>query len=115
MGDKEVYLHVFSLVDKSAWAKISPVVSTDESRNIINIALYHGAISGSELDNSWHMEVGEEEIVRFSDFDFVLMGDIHKQQYLNYRTVDLVLTEEELAKQIELYGETAILEIEECE
>jgi DNA repair exonuclease SbcCD ATPase subunit len=48
------------------------------------IALYHGTIYGSKLDNK--IEMKEKTSFKCSDFkeyDYVMLGDIHKHQYLN--------------------------------
>ena len=53
----------------------------------INIALYHGAITGSKLDNN--MTIQEEssrlKLSDFKGYDYVLLGDIHKRQNLTER------------------------------
>jgi len=46
----------------------------------INVGLYHGSISGCVTDMGFKMEKGEAEVARFSNMDYVLMGDIHKCQ-----------------------------------
>jgi DNA repair exonuclease SbcCD ATPase subunit len=48
----------------------------DTSR--INIALYHGSISGVKTDTGWTMEHGEDDINIFNNFDYGFLGDIHK-------------------------------------
>lgn len=64
-------LNVLSVFDQDNWASPS-----DESK--INIALYHGAISGVSTDIGWVMEHGEHDISVFEGHDFALLGDIHK-------------------------------------
>lgn len=49
----------------------------------INIALYHGSINGSRVDNDWVSRGNKDDITLFDGFDFALLGDIHKQQYLS--------------------------------
>ena len=110
--DKDVYLCAFSMVDKNTWSKIKPVEQVG-SKEVINIALFHGSISGVELDNKWKLPHGEEEIESFSKFDFVFLGDIHKQQFLNWRTVEETITENDIEKYRALYGTDAIEVIEE--
>ena len=44
----------------------------------INIALYHGSISGCKTDIGWTMEYGENDIGIFDNFDYAFLGDIHK-------------------------------------
>ena len=67
---------VFSCFDEAGWDNIVPV--EDE----INIALYHGCVWGSKTDIDWELE-GEVDVEFFSGYDFALLGDIHKTQFLN--------------------------------
>mgnify|MGYP003650361376 CR=1 FL=1 len=67
---------VFSCFDEDGWKDVSPI--EDE----INIALYHGGVWGSKTDIDWEIE-GEVDLEFFSDYDFALLGDIHKAQFLN--------------------------------
>jgi len=64
-------LNVLSVFNKKDWRSPS-----DESK--VNIALYHGSISGITTDTGWKMESGENDISIFSDFDYGFLGDIHK-------------------------------------
>jgi DNA repair exonuclease SbcCD nuclease subunit/ABC-type Na+ transport system ATPase subunit NatA len=64
-------LNVLSVFDEDNWAK-----STDEDS--INIAVYHGSISGVKTDLGWTMEHGENDVSIFDEFDFAFLGDIHK-------------------------------------
>jgi DNA repair exonuclease SbcCD ATPase subunit/DNA repair exonuclease SbcCD nuclease subunit len=50
--------------------------------NITKIALYHGIVSGSTLDNGNKVEEGISSSV-FKNYDLVLLGDIHRRQFLN--------------------------------
>lgn len=67
---------VFSCFDTEGWAKVKP------SKDKINIALYHGSITGCLTDTDWRMTHGEENMEFFNDYDLCLMGDIHKRQFL---------------------------------
>ena len=67
---------VFSCFDEEGWRRIEPEAEK------INIALFHGAVWGSKTDIDWNIE-GEVTIDLFNDFDFSLLGDIHKKQFLN--------------------------------
>jgi len=69
--DNKFTLNVLSVFDEDNW--IEP---TDEDK--INIALYHGSISGVKTDLGWTMEYGENDISIFDKFDFGFLGDIHK-------------------------------------
>ena len=67
---------VFSCFDEDGWDRIVPV------KDEINIALYHGCVWGSKTDIDWEVE-GEIDVEFFSEYDFALLGDIHKPQFLN--------------------------------
>ena len=69
-------LNVLSVFDRDSWVKPS---NTDK----INIALYHGSISRCQTDTNWTMSFGEDEITIFDDFDFAMLGDIHRRQFLD--------------------------------
>lgn len=66
---------VFSCFDEENWHKVKP-------SNNISIALYHGAVTGSLTDIDWVLD-GEVPVSFFDAFDFGLLGDIHKRQFLN--------------------------------
>jgi DNA repair exonuclease SbcCD ATPase subunit len=67
---------VFSLFDKEGWKDTRPVEGK------INIALYHGAVGGAVSDTEYELD-GETTVGFFKDYDFTLLGDIHKRQFLN--------------------------------
>jgi DNA repair exonuclease SbcCD ATPase subunit len=67
---------VFSCFDEEGWQKVEPVEGD------INIALFHGAVWGSKTDIDWEIE-GDVTVDLFETFDFALLGDIHKRQFLN--------------------------------
>ena len=71
-----VVLNVLSVFDRDNW-----VHPTDPDK--INIALYHGAISNCQTDAGWTMEHGEDNLSIFEEFDFAMLGDIHKRQFLD--------------------------------
>ena len=48
----------------------------------VSIALYHGAVRGSLTDTDWQLE-GESDLDLFKSYDFSMLGDIHKRQFLN--------------------------------
>jgi DNA repair exonuclease SbcCD ATPase subunit/DNA repair exonuclease SbcCD nuclease subunit len=64
-------LNVLSVFDEDNWVK-----PTDDTK--INIALYHGSVSGVLTDSGWVMQHGEHPIEIFEGHDFALLGDIHK-------------------------------------
>jgi len=77
----DIRLHAFSPFDKAGWNKLIPV------NGAINIAMFHGSIVNSQMDNGWRLpaEIAEENATNFVQYDFTLLGDIHKQQYLGKR------------------------------
>ena len=72
---KEFCLNVLSVFDEENWVKPS-------NEDIINIALYHGAIDRSKTDSNWTLG-GDHDISIFHNFDFAFLGDIHKTQQLD--------------------------------
>jgi len=67
---------VFSPFDEEGWSDIKPV------RGSINVAFYHGAVRGSKSDSDFDIQ-GEVTLDMFEKFDFSLLGDIHRRQFLN--------------------------------
>ena len=51
--------------------------------NNIKIALYHGSVHGAMTDVGYRMNDSEFTIEDFNGYDYVLLGDIHKYQYLD--------------------------------
>lgn len=68
----DIILNTLSIIDESRWI-LKP---TDPSK--INIALYHGAVKGCSTDLGWAIEHGDTDIETFKNFDYALLGDIHK-------------------------------------
>ena len=64
-------LNVLSVFDEENW-----VTPSDDDK--VNIALYHGSISGVETDTGWVMEHGDHTPEIFRNHDFAFLGDIHK-------------------------------------
>ena len=54
-----------------------------KQKNIFKIALYHGPVHGSELDVGFRMNREELTVKDFVGYDYGLLGDIHKYQYLD--------------------------------
>lgn len=69
----------FSCFDEESWSKCSPMTG------MINIALYHGAVGGSLLDTGIPVD-GEVTVDMFRPYDFSLLGDIHRRQFLDNDT-----------------------------
>ena len=69
--EPDLALNVLSVFDEDNW-----VAPSDNSR--INIALYHGSVSGVKTDTGWVMTHGDHDIGVFAGHDYALLGDIHK-------------------------------------
>ena len=72
-----------SVFDEENWAN-----PTDSSK--INVAVYHGSISGVKTDLGWTMEHGENDVSIFDEFDFskgLLLApqEIQHKEFLNLR------------------------------
>lgn len=80
--DDDITLNVLSVFDRDNWTE-----PTDPGK--INIALYHGAISNCQTDAGWTMEHGEDNLSIFEEFDFAMLGDIHKRQFLDKENVSI--------------------------
>ena len=63
-------INVLSVFDEDNWSDPSDTEG-------VNIALYHGSISGCQTDAGWKMEIGEHDISIFDKFDYAMLGDIH--------------------------------------
>jgi DNA repair exonuclease SbcCD nuclease subunit len=68
-------INVLSVFDRDNW-------KLPTNRDRVNIALYHGAVSGVKTDTGWTMESGEDDINIFNNFDYGFLGDIHKTNQL---------------------------------
>jgi DNA repair exonuclease SbcCD ATPase subunit/DNA repair exonuclease SbcCD nuclease subunit len=68
---KNITLNVLSVFDKENWI----VTPTNDKR--INIALYHGSVSGCKTDTGFMLEHGID-ISILSEHDYAMLGDIHK-------------------------------------
>ena len=66
-----IVLNALVINDLDNWKKIS-----DPSK--INIALYHGSVSGVLTDMGYVMDHGDHDIAIFEGFDYCFLGDIHK-------------------------------------
>src|SRR3990167_4913934 len=67
----DITFNVLGILDKEKW------ILTPTDQNKVNIALYHGSISGCETDLGWTMSNAENDISIFQHFDYALCGDIH--------------------------------------
>jgi DNA repair exonuclease SbcCD ATPase subunit/DNA repair exonuclease SbcCD nuclease subunit len=66
-----ISFNVLSVFDENNW-----VMPSDPER--INIALYHGSVSGVKTDTGWVMTHGDHDVSIFGGHDYALLGDIHK-------------------------------------
>jgi len=69
-----------SLLD-DRWIRASEVVR--ENPGDLLVGLYHGQIYGWKNCHGYVSESGEKEVSDFDGCDLVLLGDIHKHQYMN--------------------------------
>jgi exonuclease SbcC len=69
--DNFAAINVLSVFDQDNW-----VAPSDPEK--VNIALYHGAISGVKTDTGFIMTHGEHPIDIFEGHDYGFLGDIHK-------------------------------------
>ena len=70
--DQNFALNVMSIIDEQEdWIPIS-------DPSIVNIGLYHGSVAGVMTDQNWVMDHGEIDVEKFTGFDYVMLGDIHK-------------------------------------
>ena len=74
--NEKITFNVLSVFDRENWVK-----PTDSEA--INIALYHGSIHGCQTSQGYVIDEGEDSIDIFNDFDFAMLGDIHKQQRMD--------------------------------
>jgi DNA repair exonuclease SbcCD ATPase subunit/DNA repair exonuclease SbcCD nuclease subunit len=69
---------VFSPFDEENWKNVKP------EPGMVNIACFHGPIQGSSTEVGWMIDEGRN-VEFFNGFDFAMLGDIHKKQFLAYR------------------------------
>lgn len=74
--DDTITVTNFSCFDEENWPQAKP------KKGKINIAVFHGAVTGSVTDINWELD-GEVDEKFFKGFDFVFLGDIHTHQYLD--------------------------------
>ena len=67
----DITLNVLSVFDEDNWV----MPSIEEN---INIALYHGSVSGVKTDTGWVMDHGDHDVGIFGGHDYGMLGDIHK-------------------------------------
>ena len=67
---------VFCCFDPKSWPNLKP------AEEGVNIALYHGPVNGSLTDQDWEINGDSVKVDFFRDFDYTMLGDIHKRQFL---------------------------------
>lgn len=82
---------IYSLFDEEGWEDVKPVPGK------INIACYHGPVWGAKTESDWLIEEGLT-VDFFDGYDFCLLGDIHRTQFLGFRDVEIVIDKEDLGK-----------------
>tara|TARA_Y100001973_G_C5203460_1_gene339602 strand:- start:1465 stop:4617 length:3153 start_codon:yes stop_codon:yes gene_type:complete len=68
---KGLVLNVLSVFDRENW-------KAPTNSKAINIALFHGSVSGCKTDLGWTMDHGEIDISQLEEYDYSLLGDIHR-------------------------------------
>jgi DNA repair exonuclease SbcCD ATPase subunit/DNA repair exonuclease SbcCD nuclease subunit len=68
---KDITLNIFGITDEENWKKPTNL-------DKINIALYHGCISGVSTDIGYVLDKGDHDSSIFEGFDYAFLGDIHK-------------------------------------
>jgi len=76
--NEKITLNVLSVFDRENWIKPT-------NGEVINIALYHGSIHGCQTSQGFVIQEGEDSVDIFNDFDFALLGDIHRQQKMDLK------------------------------
>lgn len=92
---------IYSLFDKEGWNDVKPEPGK------FNIACYHGGVRSSVTETGWAIEDGPS-LDFFDGYDLVLLGDIHRAQFLGEpRDSEIVVSEEELV----LYPDHEVIEV----
>jgi len=81
-ADMLINLGVFSCIDTSGYDRVNEEIKKNTPNDKINIALYHGAINLAKTDIGFTFHDGRNP-ESFDNWDFVLLGDIHKRQDVN--------------------------------
>lgn len=77
--NENVNLWIFSCVDENYPTKDQWKKHSDK----INIGLYHGSINNCVIDSGFVMQECETGLDIFDGLDYVLLGDIHKHQFMD--------------------------------
>jgi len=76
IGDK-------TFVHWSVFDKASEYIKADKVEAKYKIALFHGAVTGTQLEGNLQLVNQGLQVHDFDGFDIVMLGDIHKRQFLN--------------------------------
>lgn len=79
--DPAVTFWVFGIGDQENYPTPDQWEGLNDQR--VNIGLFHGSIKNCLTDSNWRMTHTERELTIFDGLDYVLMGDIHKQQFMD--------------------------------
>lgn len=77
IGDIDFYVYP---IDNEELYPTKDLVRMKSGDTRVRVGLFHGSISGCKTDADWIMSDLEHDVSLFDDFDYVLMGDIHKHQ-----------------------------------
>lgn len=80
--NNEAQLVVFSPFDEHTWPKVKEEFLQKKDDSKYSIATFHGAVNGSVSDTNWALH-GDVDVSYFSDYDYTMLGDIHKRQDLD--------------------------------
>jgi len=67
---------LYCCFDPKGWDSLKPPAEG------VNIALYHGPVNGSLTDQDWEINGDSIKVDFFKDYDYAMLGDIHKRQFL---------------------------------
>ncbi len=73
----QIDLCVFSPFDEESWKN-----NYKNKSDKISIATFHGVVNGCKTDESWEL-TSQTNTSFFSEYDYVMLGDIHKRQDLD--------------------------------
>lgn len=74
---------------------------TDKDPNKVYVGLFHGAVRGSRMDNSYYLTDADATEDTFAKCDIVMLGDIHGRQGFGARqevVVEEIVTADELKR-----------------
>jgi len=76
------HLSIFD-IDKEGKQRTDTMPSADNHREQTKIALFHGGVDKHFYDNGFQVQDDRVTNETFAGYDMVLLGDIHKRQFLN--------------------------------